>query len=518
MAGSILRYLRPAAQSSKPAEPNGGQSNVSARSLALCSMVEARAYLTREQAQKLAALPLGVVEVLGTKTLTLAVAAGDLRDAEQALRFIVDIPVRIAEVAAEVVTEAISIAYCGDAERFGVSVESLRNVESQLVHPFCGPHSIEFNPKQGEVAQFLASLVEFALSKGASDIHLLPRYEGTFLRIRVNGELLTTPEPLCGSLVHQRLIARIKVLAGIAHTASAVPTDGAFSLPFGGKEARVRVSTIPTLHGEKVVLRLLSGDAAKTLPELGLCPQAVDLLTKVTQQYQGGIFLAGPTGSGKSSTLYALAALSAARGRSVCSVEDPVERILPEMSQSQIEAERGLTFPICLRAVMRQDPDVIMLGEIRDRDTAQIAIQAALTGHLLLTSVHSGTITGTIKRLRSLGIEPELLSEAARLFVNQRLLPTLCPRCKIVDLQSTNDCGEQRFRAVGCAACDYSGFAGRAPVVQLWAPVAGELLSFDGGMDGSHSGNWLGWESQILALLAQGLITTETQAQFMASS
>ena len=506
------------AERAKIAEPNNEQPSVSARSLALCSMVEARAYLTREQAQKLAALPLGVVEVLGVKTLTLAVASEVLRDTEQALRFIVDRPVRLAEVSSDVLTEALSIAYCGDAERFGVSIESLRTVESQILPPFSGAHALEFNPKQGEVAQFLASLVEFALSKGASDIHLLPRYEGTFLRMRVNGELLTTPEPLCGSAVHQRLVARVKVLAGIAHTASAVPTDGAFSLPFGGKEARVRVSTIPTLHGEKVVLRLLAGDLAKTLPELGLCSRAVDLLTRMTHQQQGGIFLAGPTGSGKSSTLYALAALAAARGRSVCSVEDPVERILPEISQSQIEEERGLSFPLCLRAVMRQDPDVIMLGEIRDRDTAQIAIQAALTGHLLLTSVHSGSITGIIKRLKSLGVESELLSEAARLFVNQRLLPTLCPRCKVVDLERSNACGEQRFKAVGCAACDYSGFGGRVPVVQLWAPVDGELLVPSAGIDASASGEWLGWESQVCALLTQGLITTETQKEFMGGS
>ncbi|NDC37329.1 MAG: hypothetical protein EBZ48_04680, partial [Proteobacteria bacterium] len=185
------------------------------------------------------------------------------------------------------------------------------------------------------------------------------------------------------------------------------------------------------------------------------------------------------------------------------------------ITQTQIDEPRGLTFPVGLRAVVRQDPDVLMVGEVRDRESAQIALQAALTGHLLLTSVHAGTIPGIVKRLRSMGIEDELLAESAPLFVNQRLIPTLCQRCKVVDLSASRGAANPRFRAVGCGTCDYSGFGGRVPIAQVWSPSSREMLAFDEREPISHSSSWIGWIEQIRCLLAAGTVAVESVAGFL---
>lgn len=516
MDSEIPQYLRPIKQSkAEPkALPQQGREGISARSLALCSLPEARRYLDEEHAQRLVALPLGIVDILGAKTLTVAVGQGRKVEIERALRFAIELPVRVAEVPSEVLAEAISIAYCGDEGRLVAGVQKLRAVESHTSQRALA-QPIDFRPPSGEVSQFVASLVEFGFSKGASDIHLLPRREGTYVRMRVQGELLSNSEPLCSAAVHQQVVARIKVLAGVGYSQGSIPCDGSFGVPFAGREARVRVSTMPTLYGEKVVLRLLGAVGAASLQELGFDTSVLEALVRAVKRPQGAVYVAGPTGSGKSSTLYAMAAHTAAQGRSVCSVEDPVERVISEISQTQIDEPRGLTFPLGLRAVVRQDPDVIMVGEIRDGESAQIALQAALTGHLLLSSVHAGTIPGIVKRLRSLGVEDDLLAETAPLFINQRLIPTLCSRCKVVDLPASRGVTSARFKAVGCGICDYSGFSGRVPIVQAWAPASGEIRSLQEEEWLTTRPGWIGWGAQIQALLAAGVVAPESVAGYV---
>lgn len=511
----LPQYLKPVRKCAghQTGAPDAAQESISARRLALCSVPEARCYLEEQQAHRIGALPLGVVDILGAKTLTVAVAKGAKVETERALRFVVEIPVRLAEVSSVVLSEAITIAYCGDEGRLIAGVHKLREAEGAGGHLRLA-QPIDFRPAHSEVGQFVAALVEFGFSKGASDIHLLPRREGVFVRMRVQGELLTNTEPLCTAAVHQQVTARIKVLAGVTYSHSAVPCDGAFRVPFGGREAQVRVSTIPTMYGEKVVLRLLGGAGVTSLYELGFDESVVAALARALEQQQGAIFVAGPTGSGKSSTLYALAARAALHGHSVCSVEDPVERVLPEISQTQIDEPRGLTFPVALRAVVRQDPNVIMVGEIRDQESARIAIQAALTGHLLLSSVHAGTVPGIIRRLRTLGVADDLLSESVALVINQRLVPILCERCKVVDLVASREVAVPRFRPVGCGVCDYAGYAGRVPIAQVWAPAAGEISSLERLERLSSSAGWFGWSGQIQALLSGGKVVYQSVARF----
>ncbi|MDD5318344.1 MAG: GspE/PulE family protein [Candidatus Pacebacteria bacterium] len=272
------------------------------------------------------------------------------------------------------------------------------------------------------VTEILDVAFEEALKKGASDIHFVPMGESVRIRLRIDG-LLEDWVSLPASL-HSSLVARLKVLAKLRSDVHSLPHDGRFFYyPCDGPRVDMRLSIVPTYHGESAVLRLLiSHFAPQSLVDLDFSPYDESLILKALRRQQGMIVIAGPTGSGKTTTLYTLIRLLDKPDVSIITIEDPVEYALEGIAQIQIQHERGLTFASALRSVLRQDPDIIMIGEIRDTETARIAIQAALTGHLIICTLHASEASAVVPRLFDMGIDPYLVAATLKLVIGQRLV------------------------------------------------------------------------------------------------
>jgi general secretion pathway protein E len=261
--------------------------------------------------------------------------------------------------------------------------------------------------------------------------------------------------------LHAALISRLKIMAELDISEKRLPQDGRISLRIGGRAVDVRVSTLPSAHGERAVLRLLDkGESKFTLESLGMSGDVLSRFDRLIQQPHGIVLVTGPTGSGKTTTLYASLGRIDTASTNVLTVEDPVEYELAGIGQTQVNPKIDLTFAKALRAILRQDPDVIMIGEIRDFETAQIAIQASLTGHLVLATLHTNDAPSAVTRLTDMGVEPFLLSSSLLGVLAQRLVRKLCPHCKKVDARG-------RYHPVGCAECGSSGYKGRTGVYEL---------------------------------------------------
>jgi len=273
------------------------------------------------------------------------------------------------------------------------------------------------------------------------------------------------------------LVSRIKVMSKLDIAEKRIPQDGRISLRIGGRAVDVRVSTMPSSHGERVVLRLLDKNAIKLdLATLGMTRQNHDLLRELIHKPHGIILVTGPTGSGKSTTLYAALLEINSRDRNILTVEDPIEYAIDGIGQTQVNSKVDMTFARGLRAILRQDPDVVMIGEIRDLETAEIAVQASLTGHLVFSTLHTNSAVGAVTRLRDMGVEPFLLSSSLLGVLAQRLVRRLCSNCKmphnctekerqILGLQ--NEDKASVYRAVGCANCNQTGYKGRTGIHEL---------------------------------------------------
>ncbi len=308
------------------------------------------------------------------------------------------------------------------------------------------------------IIRMLNALLTQALREGASDIHIEPFELISVVRFRIDGSLRDVVRPK--KAIHASLISRIKIMAQLDIAEKRLPQDGRITLRVGGKAVDVRVSTLPTGHGERAVLRLLDKESGKLdLHHLGMSPDTQVQFDKLIAQPHGIVLVTGPTGSGKTTTLYAaLSQLNNAK-TNILTVEDPVEYELEGVGQTQVNPRIDMTFAKALRAILRQDPDIIMIGEIRDLETAQIAVQASLTGHLVLATLHTNDSAAAVTRLLDMGIEPFLLSSSLLGVVAQRLVRKLCPHCKIQD-------GEQ-WKDVGCDKCGQTGYQGRVGVYEL---------------------------------------------------
>jgi general secretion pathway protein E len=309
------------------------------------------------------------------------------------------------------------------------------------------------------IIRMLNALFTQAAREGASDIHIEPFEQTSMVRFRVDGSLRDVVRPNKG--LHAALISRIKIMAELDIAEKRMPQDGRISLRIGGRPVDVRVSTLPAAHGERAVLRLLDkGDAKLDLARIGMEGAVLRRFEKLVSQPHGIILVTGPTGSGKTTTLYsAMAKLDTTQGN-IMTVEDPIEYELAGIAQTQVNPKIDLTFSKALRAILRQDPDVIMIGEIRDVETAQIAIQASLTGHLVLATLHTNDAPSAITRLADMGIEPFLLSSSLLGALAQRLVRKLCGHCKRQD-----DNGA--WHPVGCEHCANTGYTGRTGVYEL---------------------------------------------------
>ncbi|NRT56900.1 type II secretion system ATPase GspE [Sphaerotilus uruguayifluvii] len=309
------------------------------------------------------------------------------------------------------------------------------------------------------IIRMLNALLTQAAKDGASDIHIEPYERSSAVRFRVDGTLREIVQP--NKALHAALISRLKIMAELDIAEKRLPQDGRISLRIGGRAIDVRVSTLPGVHGERAVLRLLDkGEAKFSLTGLGMQGDTLAGFTRQIAQPHGIVLVTGPTGSGKTTTLYAALGQVDTSTTNVLTVEDPVEYELAGIGQTQVNAKIDLTFAKALRAILRQDPDVIMIGEIRDHETAQIAVQASLTGHLVLATLHTNDAPSAVTRLTDMGIEPFLLSSSLLGVLAQRLVRKLCTHCR-------RQGADGRWHPVGCDHCGHSGYKGRTGVYEL---------------------------------------------------
>jgi len=300
------------------------------------------------------------------------------------------------------------------------------------------------------IIRMLNALLTQAARDGASDIHIEPYERHSVVRFRVDGNLREVVQP--NRALHAALISRLKIMAELDIAERRLPQDGRISLRIGTRAVDVRVSTLPSAHGERAVLRLLDKSESKlSLESVGMQGDVLARFAHLLVQPHGIILVTGPTGSGKTTTLYAGLQRLDTRGSNIMTVEDPIEYELPGVGQTQVNAKIDLTFAKALRAILRQDPDVIMIGEIRDFETAQIAIQASLTGHLVLATLHTNDAASAVTRLTDMGVEPFLLSSSLLGVLAQRLVRKRCTACG----------------GAGCTACGQTGYAGRTGVFEL---------------------------------------------------
>ncbi|MEI2414713.1 type II secretion system ATPase GspE [Orrella sp. JC864] len=314
------------------------------------------------------------------------------------------------------------------------------------------------------IIRMINALFTQAARDGASDIHIEAFETHSVVRYRVDGTLRDVVSPR--RALHNALISRIKIMANLDIAEKRLPQDGRIALRVGGRPIDVRVSTLPTGHGERAVLRLLDKEAGRLqLEKLGMAPDILAQLDRLLRQPHGIVLVTGPTGSGKTTTLYASLARLDASTANILTVEDPIEYDLPGIGQTQVNARIDMSFAAALRAILRQDPDVIMIGEIRDLETAQIAVQASLTGHLVLATLHTNDSVSALTRLTDMGVEPFLLSSSLLGVLAQRLVRKLCPHCRV---PAPDEHGQPAWRAAGCEHCNHTGYAGRTGIHELF--------------------------------------------------
>ncbi len=333
------------------------------------------------------------------------------------------------------------------------------------------------------VARALNLILNEAVKSRASDIHIEPEADKLRVRYRIDGILHNITALPSG--VHSHLISRIKILSGMNIADHLRPQDGQFSIKTKGKDIDIRVATINTVHGEMAVLRLLDKSmAVLSLSQLGFLHESQEKFEQMLRVPYGMVLISGPTGAGKTTTLYAAINSLDKTGRNIITTEDPVEYRFHGINQIQVNIRAGLTFASALRSILRLDPDVILVGEVRDSETARIAIQSALTGHLVLSSVHANDTTGVLFRLIDLGIEPFLISSGVIGIVAQRMVRRVCPHCAqmktapvVEQLAYLKEMAEERREfsyGAGCKACTYTGYLGRTGVFEI-LPVTDEI-------------------------------------------
>lgn len=324
---------------------------------------------------------------------------------------------------------------------------------------------------EAPIIRMVNAILSQGVQERASDIHIEPYEKSLEIRYRIDGILHPRLSP--PRMIHAGIVSRIKIMANMNIAENRLPQDGRIKIKLSGKEVDIRVSTIPTRYGERVVMRLLNKTDVKfSLNTLGFYSDVDSRVRKVIAEPNGIILVTGPTGSGKSTTLYAALSELNQSERNIMTAEDPVEYEISGVSQTQVQEKIGLTFAHCLRTMLRQDPDIIMVGEIRDQDTARIAIQAALTGHLVLSTLHTNDAPSAITRLIDMGIEPYLITSTVRAVIAQRLVRVICPHCKSTyrppagELKDLGITATQLkkgvlYRGEGCDECVGTGYQGR---------------------------------------------------------
>lgn len=365
------------------------------------------------------------------------------------------------------------------------SQQTVSNVMDNLNKEYTGNSDsvIQDDPESGEridnapIVKLVNTIVETSFRMNASDIHIEPFKDRTRIRLRVDGELIEQMK--VKPAAHNSLITRIKILGGMNIAEKRIPLDGRFGMTIDGVNLDVRVSTIPTVYGEKCVIRLLSTADEKTrkITDLGMTLYNYEMFKQIIRCPHGVMLVTGPTGSGKSTTLYATLGELSKPNVNIVTVEDPCEKKIDGVNQVQINAKAGLTFAAALRSILRQDPDIVMVGEIRDGETADIAIRAAITGHLVLSTLHTNDAASTILRLVDMGVAPYMVASSLVGVIAQRLVKLLCPECKekvtLTDPADLRLVGKTEPVEVckahygGCRSCHNTGYKGRTAIHEI---------------------------------------------------
>ena len=353
----------------------------------------------------------------------------------------------------------------------GAGTEAAPETDTAFTSNQLGDDSVSNAP----TIRLVNSIIERAVVERASDIHLEPHETELLVRMRIDGimqDILTVPRDLQNSV-----LSRIKIMAGLNIAERRVPQDGRFNVRVKDKNIDLRVSTLPTVYGEKIVCRLLDKSGGRiALEAIGLTDEGLAAIKNLLKYRNGVILVVGPTGSGKTTTMYSMIHEINTRDVNLVTLEDPVEYNIEGVNQVQINEKVGLTFASGLRSILRQDPDIIAVGEIRDGETADIAMRAAITGHVVLSTIHTNDAVGTIERLEDIGVEPYLVASAMRGMVSQRLLRKICPNCKqaytateeeLRDLDIPDEVGLTLYRGKGCPNCFNTGYRGRTAVVEV---------------------------------------------------
>ena len=353
----------------------------------------------------------------------------------------------------------------------GAGTEAAPETDTAFTSNQLGDDSVSSAP----TIRLVNSIIERAVVERASDIHLEPHETELLVRMRIDGimqDILTVPRDLQNSV-----LSRLKIMAGLNIAERRVPQDGRFNVRVKDKNIDLRVSTLPTVYGEKIVCRLLDKSGGRiALEAIGLTEEGLAAIKNLLKYRNGVILVVGPTGSGKTTTMYSMIHEINTRDVNLVTLEDPVEYNIEGVNQVQINEKVGLTFASGLRSILRQDPDIIAVGEIRDGETADIAMRAAITGHVVLSTIHTNDAVGTIERLEDIGVEPYLVASAMRGMVSQRLLRKICPNCKqaytateeeLRDLDIPDEVGLTLYRGKGCPNCFNTGFRGRTAVVEV---------------------------------------------------
>lgn len=384
----------------------------------------------------------------------------------------------------------VQLALCTEADilkalkrYYGVGAETLDELIQKNVLDLEAPTEItkedlESGNEEASVVKFVNQIIREAYRERATDIHLEPMENDLRIRYRVDGVLHQTPVPAQLKRFQAAIISRIKVMSTMDIAERRLPQDGRINVRSGGEEIDVRVSTIPTAYGESVSLRLLTRSSIYLgLDRLGLSPEDEKMVRKLVDLPHGIILVTGPTGSGKSTSLYAFLSTINSIDQRIITIEDPIEYELPGVNQMHVKPDIGLTFASGLRHILRQDPDVIMVGEIRDTETAKIAIQAALTGHLVFSTLHTNDSAGAVTRLLDMGIEPFLVSSSVEALIAQRLVRTICAACKEEyqpDREFLQEVGysgleshPKFYRGRGCEECRFTGYKGRSGIYEI---------------------------------------------------
>ena len=431
------------------------------------------ALLPEELARRYQALPLKILED-GTPLLAVTDPT-NLATAED-LRFVLGSSFKIAVVERGPIELAIARAYRRSLQLITADAEPAEEEEQRA-------HDIRDLASSTPTINLVNSLLTTALEEGASDIHFEPRREDMVVRIRVDGvmrELATVPRHM-----QPAVTSRLKIMGKLDIADRRAPQDGRVTATFGSSQLDMRIAVLATTHGEQVVLRLLGGTGARpTVKQLEMDQHAEEAFLNAIDQPYGTVIVCGPTGSGKTTTLYGAVDHLNSSERVVMTIEDPVEYRLDGINQIEVDPKGGLTFASGLRTILRSDPDVLLVGEVRDPETASIAIQAAMTGHLVLTSLHAHNAASAVARMRDMGVDTSLLASSLNAVVAQRLARRLCVHCRQkystteAELGSAKGGDPQRelvlHRAVGCAKCQGTGYAGRVALREVM-PVHGEV-------------------------------------------